>query len=107
MRGATAFGIAAGARIASADVYGSDPAGGNATAIAKALGWLVERRVSVRRSAWSAPPIRCSHASSRGAEAGLIIVAAVGNNGPAAPPAYPASYPGVIAVTGVDGRDVR
>jgi subtilisin family serine protease len=28
----------------------------------------------------------------------------VGNNGPAAPPAYPASYPGVIAVTGIDGR---
>lgn len=35
---------------------------------------------------------------------GLIIVAAVGNNGPASPLAYPASYPGVIAVTGVDGR---
>ncbi|WP_047867159.1 S8 family serine peptidase, partial [Sphingomonas paucimobilis] len=26
------------------------------------------------------------------------------NNGPAAPPAYPASYPQAIAVTGVDGR---
>ena len=33
------------------------------------------------------------------------MVAAVGNDGPAAPPAYPASYPGVIAVTGVDGRN--
>ncbi len=30
------------------------------------------------------------------------MVAAVGNDGPAAPPQYPASYPGVIAVTGVD-----
>jgi subtilisin family serine protease len=36
---------------------------------------------------------------------GLVIVAAVGNNGPAAPPGFPASYPGVIAVTGVDGRN--
>ena len=36
---------------------------------------------------------------------GLVIVAAVGNNGPAAPPGCPASYPGVIAVTGVDGRN--
>jgi subtilisin family serine protease len=35
---------------------------------------------------------------------GVTIVAAVGNDGPAAPPAYPASYPGVIAVTGIDGR---
>ena len=30
------------------------------------------------------------------------IMAAVGNDGPAAPPQYPASYPGVIAVTAVD-----
>jgi subtilisin family serine protease len=34
---------------------------------------------------------------------GIQIVAAVGNDGPAAPPQYPASYPGVIAVTAVDG----
>jgi subtilisin family serine protease len=36
---------------------------------------------------------------------GVVIVAAVGNDGPAAPPAFPASYPGVVAVTGVDGRN--
>ena len=35
----------------------------------------------------------------------MLIVAAVGNDGPAAPPAYPASYKGVFAVTGVDARD--
>ena len=33
---------------------------------------------------------------------GIQVVAAVGNDGPAAPPQYPASYPGVIAVTAVD-----
>src|SRR3546814_3082819 len=33
----------------------------------------------------------------------MIVVAAVGNDGAAAPPAYPASYPGVVSVTGVDG----
>jgi subtilisin family serine protease len=33
---------------------------------------------------------------------GMVIVAAVGNDGAAAPPAFPASYPGVVAVTGVD-----
>jgi len=31
-------------------------------------------------------------------------VAAVGNDGPAAPPLYPASYPGVVGVSGVDKR---
>lgn len=36
---------------------------------------------------------------------GVLIVAAVGNDGPAAPPSYPASYPGVLAVTAVDGRN--
>src|SRR3546814_7339004 len=36
---------------------------------------------------------------------GTRIVAPVGNDGPAAPPAFPASYKGVIAVTGVDARD--
>jgi len=29
----------------------------------------------------------------------------VGNDGPAAPPSYPASYPGVIAITAVDKRN--
>jgi subtilisin family serine protease len=35
---------------------------------------------------------------------GHLLVAAVGNDGPAAPPLYPASYPGVVGVTGVDRR---
>ena len=35
---------------------------------------------------------------------GTWVVAAVGNDGRAAPPAFPASYAGVVAVTGVDGR---
>jgi subtilisin family serine protease len=36
---------------------------------------------------------------------GHLMVAAVGNDGPAAPPLYPASYPGVIGVTGVDAKE--
>jgi subtilisin family serine protease len=35
---------------------------------------------------------------------GHILVAAAGNGGPGAPPVYPAAYPGVIAVTALDGR---
>jgi hypothetical protein len=95
-----------GARIASADVYGSDPAGGNATAIAKAIGWMVAQRVPVVTISLVGPPNPLLGKVVAAAQArGLIIVAAVGNNGPAAPPGYPASYPGVIAVTGVDGRN--
>jgi minor extracellular protease Epr len=51
------------------------------------------------------PPNLAVGAAVRAVEArGILIVAPVGNDGPAAPPAYPASYPGVVAVTGVDAR---
>lgn len=94
-----------GARIASADVYGSDPAGGNATAIARAVGWMVQNRVSVVTISLVGPANPLLGKVIAAAQArGTVIVAAVGNNGPAAPPAYPASYPGVIAVTGIDGK---
>ena len=95
-----------GARIASADVYGGDPAGGNATAIAKALGWMVQQRVPVVTISLVGPanPLLAKVVAAAQAR-GLVVVAAVGNNGPAAPPGFPASYPGVIAVTGVDGRN--
>ncbi len=95
-----------GARIASADVYGDDPAGGNATAIARALGWLVGARVPVVTISLVGPsnPVLARVVAAARAR-GTIIVAAVGNNGPASPPAYPASYPGVVAVSGVDRRN--
>jgi hypothetical protein len=36
---------------------------------------------------------------------GLTLIAAAGNDGPTAPPAYPAAYPEVIAVTATDADD--
>jgi subtilisin family serine protease len=38
---------------------------------------------------------------------GIVLVAAAGNGGPKAAPAYPAAYPEVIAVTAVDEADHR
>ena len=38
---------------------------------------------------------------------GIVLVAAAGNGGPTAAPAFPAAYPGVIAVTAVDEADRR
>ena len=35
---------------------------------------------------------------------GHLLVAAVGNDGPAAPPLYPAAYPGVVGVTGIGAQ---
>lgn len=97
---------APGAALFVADVYGRDPAGGNATAIAKAIGWLLTQRVSVITISLVGPANPLLARTVMQAQArGIVIVAAVGNDGPAAPPAFPASYIGVIAVTGVDGRD--
>lgn len=98
-------GAAPGVALLAADVYGNDPAGGNATAIARALGWFVQRAVPVATISLVGPanPLLGKAIASAQAK-GLIIVAAVGNDGPAAPPSYPASYAGVIAVTGVDRR---
>ena len=95
-----------GASLLAADVYGTDKAGGNASAIARALGWLAGRGVSVVTISLVGPHNGLLKNAIAGAQRkGVIIVAAVGNDGPAAPPAYPASYPAVLAVTGVDGRN--
>ena len=93
-------------RILAADVYGTDRAGGNAVAIAQALDWLVGAEVRVITISLVGPdnPV-LAHAIAAARQRGAVVVAAVGNDGPAAPPAYPASYPGVVAVTAVDRRE--
>lgn len=92
-------------RLWVADVYGKDPAGGNASAIAKALGWLTASGCKVVTVSLVGPRnslVERAITAARGK--GVVVVAAVGNDGPAAPPAYPASYEGVIAITGVDRK---
>lgn len=99
-------GAAPGAPLLVADIYGSDPAGGNALALVRALGWMAVRKVPVVVVSLVGPANRLVARAVAEAQArGILLVAPVGNGGPAAPPAYPASYPGVIAVTGVDGRN--
>ena len=98
-------GAAPGISLLVADIYGSDPAGGNAVALVRALGWLVQSRVPVVAVSLAGPAnALVARGIAQARARGMFIVAAVGNDGAAAPPAYPASYPGVIAVTGIDGR---
>lgn len=98
-------GSAPGQRLLAADVYGTDPAGGNASAIARALGWLAQNGVAVTTISLVGPDNKLlSAAVVRAQQRGMLIVTAVGNDGPAAPPAYPASYRGVFAVTGIDTK---
>jgi hypothetical protein len=98
-------GAATGARLFVADVYGGSRAAGSAIAIVKALDWLAAKRPQVINISLVGPPNRLVQRAIQAIQArGIEVVAAVGNDGPAAPPQYPASYPGVIAVTGVDER---
>ncbi|MFC5344634.1 S8 family serine peptidase [Brevundimonas staleyi] len=99
-------GGAPGADILVADIYGGDPAGGASTAVAQALDWMAAQRVAVVNISLVGPRNRLVERAVAGAQArGVTLVAAVGNDGPAAPPLFPAAYDGVIGVTAVSARD--
>jgi len=89
-----------------ADVYCGAPTGGSTDAVIHALAWLIQENVPVINVSLVGPPNTLLQRVVEMASArGHLIVAAVGNDGPAAPPLYPAAYPGVVAVTGVDRAD--
>jgi hypothetical protein len=99
-------GAARGAQLFVGDVYGGNAAAGSATTIVRALAWAASKRPSVINISLVGPSNRMlARAISALRGRGIALVAAVGNDGPASPPQYPASYPGVIAVTGVDSRN--
>jgi hypothetical protein len=98
-------GAATGAQLFVADVYGGNRAAGSATSIVRALGWLSSKRPQVINISLVGPPNKLVQRAIQIVQSrGTQVVAAVGNDGPAAPPQYPASYPGVIAVTAVDAK---
>lgn len=79
----------------------------SADVIADALEWMVRMDVPTINMSLAGPRNAILDQLLRDAIAhGRTIVAAAGNGGPAAPPAYPAAVPGVVAVTAVD-KDLR
>ncbi|CAG4883581.1 putative Subtilisin [Georgfuchsia toluolica] len=101
-RAARFHGAAPGAELYAADVYCAEPTGGSVDAIANAFSWLAGQHVPVINVSLVGPPNRILERIVASMIArGHLIVAAVGNDGPAAAPLYPASYPGVIGVTAV------
>ena len=71
--------------------------------LVRALNWLVAENVSVINMSLAGPDNQIlAKVIAKTLATGKAIVAAVGNEGPAAPPMFPAAYPGVIAVTAVD-----
>ncbi len=102
-RSARFSGAAPQATLYAADIYCDSPTGGSAARIAAALDWLARRQVMVINLSLVGPHNQILERVVRAmVQRGHLLVAAVGNDGPAAPPLYPASYPGVVGVTGVD-----
>jgi hypothetical protein len=91
--------------IFAADVYCGAPTGGAVDAVAASFGWLARARVGVINVSLVGPRnALLERVVDTLVARGYLIVAAVGNDGPSAPPLYPASYPGVVGVTAVDGK---
>lgn len=97
LRGATVYG---------ANVFGRDDAAdpvAGADALVRALDWLADEDVRLVNLALAGPYNKLLNlAVERAAARGLILVAAVGNDGPRVDPLYPAGFKDVIAVTAVD-----
>ncbi len=89
----------------AADIYCGAPTGGAVTGLAQALAWLSRERVAVINLSVVGPPnALLERLVESMLQRGHVLVAAVGNDGPAAPPLYPAAYDGVIGITAVDAR---
>ena len=75
----------------------------SADSLARALEWMVANQVPVVNISLSGPRNAIlDRLVQRTIANGTVIVAAAGNGGPTAPPAYPAALRNVVAVTAVD-----
>jgi len=93
--------------IYAADIFGSGPHDGTSELLIRALGWMAGERVPVINVSMVGPPNPIVGAvTGKLIEMGYTLVAPVGNDGTAAKPLFPASYPGVVAVSAA-GRDGR
>jgi hypothetical protein len=98
-------GAVPGAELYAADVYCGLGTGGAVDAVVDAMAWIAREHVPVINVSLVGPRnITLENVVRVVIARGYIIVAAVGNDGAAAPPLYPASYPGVVGVTGVDAH---
>lgn len=102
-----------GVKLYGANVFGQPQTAdlvAGADALVRALDWLAEEDVRLVNLALAGPYNKLLNlAVERAAAQGLILVAAVGNDGPGVDPLYPAGFEEVIAVTAVDvdGRIYR
>lgn len=98
-------GVVPGAELFAADVFcGYD--GGSIALLSVALDWMAREQVAVVNiSLVGAKSVLLTQLVRVMGQRGHLLVAAVGNDGPSAPPLYPSAYPEVVGVTGVDSKE--
>lgn len=75
-------------------------------AILTAFDWAAGQKVRIVNMSFAGPANDLMRQSCAAAlDRGIVLVAAAGNNGPGAKPAYPGAYAGVIAVTATNDKD--
>jgi hypothetical protein len=93
-----------GATLYAADIF-CGHGGGSLSRLAVELDWMARERIAVVNiSLVGAKSVLLTGLVRAMAARGHLLVAAVGNDGPTAPPLYPAAYPDVVGVTGVDAK---
>jgi subtilisin family serine protease len=95
--GSNTPGLIPAAEFYTASTFYAEEGGGMATdtiSLLKALQWMKEKEVKLINMSFAGPKDTLIMD-------GTVFVAAAGNEGPLADPAYPAAYPQVIAVTAV------
>lgn len=89
-----------------AEVFRATTAGRTETTaewVIHALDWLVQQQVHVINLSLGGPRnLLLEKVLERVMATGTLVVAAAGNQGPKAPPVYPAAQQGVVAVTAID-----
>jgi len=101
-------GVAPGCALYAAEVVrrGEARETTNVALLLRATDWLIGQRVEVINASLGGPPNRLLHELlALLVERGVPLVAAAGNDGPAASPVYPAAYPDALAVTATDALD--
>lgn len=100
-------GLVPGAELVAVDAFhraGKDQRS-DAYSLIRALDRLAEQGVRIVNLSLAGPANAALKAQvAQMEDAGILLIAAAGNTGPAAPPAYPAAYPRVVAVTAIDRR---
>src|SRR5215472_7738168 len=102
------LGIAPGVQLLAARAFDNTPGKPRGTSfdIFKSLQWAADNGARVINMSFAGPADPTLHRMLAGAYAkDIVLVAAAGNNGPDAGPAFPGADPDVIAVTATDADD--